>query len=167
MGLSAIVDAQVMFENTGNPALGSNVHKYQGWGVRELADGTGTGQANRVFSQTITLAASANQDLDLNGALVDALGGPAVFARVKAIAINARAANTNNVVVGAAAANGFVGPFGAATHTVAVPPGGQFVISHPGAGWTVTAATADLLRVANSGAGTPVTLDIVIVGTSV
>lgn len=166
MPLSATIDAQISFELTGAPDFGNNLHRYTGWGVKELANGTGAGQADRVYAKSITLAASANQDIDLNGALLDTLGGPAVFAKIKAIAIKAREANTNNVVVGGAAANGFIGPFGAATHTIAIQPGGMFVISAPGAGWTVTAATADLLRVANSGAGTPVTLDIVVIGTS-
>lgn len=166
MPLSAIIDAQISFELTGAPDFGNNLHRYTGWGTKELANGTGAGQADRVYAKTITLAASGNQDIDLNGALLDTLGGPAVFAKVKAIAVRARDTNVNNVIVGAAAANGFIGPFGAATHTVAVQPGGMLVISAPGAGWTVTAATADLLRVANSGAGTSVTFDIVIVGTS-
>lgn len=166
MPLSAIIDAQISFELTGAPDFGENLARVPGWGNREIPNGTGIGQADRVYHKTITLAASANQDIDLNGALLDALGGPAVFAKVKAIAVRARDTNTNNVVVGGASANGFVGPFGAVAHTVAVPPGGMFVISAPGAGWNVTAATADLLRVANSGAGTSVTLDIVVIGTS-
>jgi hypothetical protein len=39
-----------------------------------LASGTAAGQADRVFSDTRTLAASANEDLDLAGALTDAFG---------------------------------------------------------------------------------------------
>mgnify|MGYP000488088098 CR=1 FL=1 len=63
-------------------------------------------------------------------------------------------------------AYGFVGPFGSATHTVALPPGGNLILTAPASGWTVTAGTGDLLRVANSGAGTSVTFDIIIIGTS-
>lgn len=166
MGLATTLHAGLPFLLTGAPDLGGSEHKFIGWGDRQLDSGVASGQADRVYAKTITLAASANQDIDLSGALLDAIGGSAVFAKVKAIAVKAADGNTNNVVVGGAAANGFVGPFGATTHTVAVPPGGRFVIFAPVAGWTVTAATADLLRVANSGAGTSVTLDLIVIGCS-
>lgn len=166
MGLSATIDAQIAYNLSGSPDFGAASHKYDGWGTRDLSSGVAAQQADRIYSKTITLAASANQDIDLAGALLDPIGGSAVFAKVKAIAIRARDANTNNVVVGAAASNGFVGPFGAATHTIAVPPGGNMMITAPASGWAVTAGTGDLLRVANSGAGTSVTFDLIIIGTS-
>lgn len=132
-----------------------------------LTSGTGSGQADLVWSDTRTLSASANEDLDLAGALVGAFGATTTFVRVKAILVVADAANTNNVVVGGAAATQFVGPFGAATHTIAIQPGNAFFISATGAtAWPVTAGSTDFLRVANSGAGTSVTYSIVIVGAS-
>ncbi|MGL5909492.1 MAG: hypothetical protein ACRCZP_05790, partial [Phycicoccus sp.] len=87
-----------------------------------LASGVAAGQADRIFTDTRTLAASANEDIDLAGALLDALGGPAAMVKVKAIVIAAAAGNTNNVVVGGAATNGFTSWVGAATHTVTVRP---------------------------------------------
>jgi hypothetical protein len=50
----------------------------------------------------------------------------------------------------------------------ALGPGGIFLFVNPGAAGiaTVTAGTGDILRVDNSGAGTTVTFDIVIIGTS-
>lgn len=134
-----------------------------------LTNGTAAGQVDRLFADTRTLAASATEDLDLAGVLTDALGTVATFVKVKAIYIKAAAANTNNVVVGAAAVNAFIGPFGAATHTIALRPGGFVVLACGAAdatGYGVTAGTADLLKIANSGAGTGVTYDIVILGTS-
>lgn len=120
-----------------------------------------------MFSDGRTLAASANEDLDLNGTtLKDAFGNNAVFAEVCAIYIEAAGTNTNNVVLGGAATNAFVGPFGAATHTLAVQPGMSLLLTSKN-GWTVTAATADLLRVANSGAGSQIKYNIVIIGRSV
>lgn len=132
------------------------------------SSGAAINQADRMFSDQRTIAASGTDDLDLTGtALQDALGGNLALARVKLIAVYAAAGNTNNVVIGAAAANQFVGPFGAATHMVALPPNGLFVATAPtAAGWAVTAGTGDLLRIANSGAGTSVTYDIVIFGSS-
>ena len=166
MGLQTTIDAAVIYRATGAPNLGDANSNYGGFPNIIMDNGTGANQADTVYSETRTLAASATFDLDLAGALLNPLGAAAIFVKVKAIAIKARAANTNNVVLGAAAANGFVGPFGAATHTVSIPPGGEVVIVAPIAGWTVTPATGDLLRTTKSGAGTAVTYDIVVIGTS-
>lgn len=132
--------------------------------VVQFTPGTGANQANIIWSDTRTIAASGTDDLDLAGVLTHHLGGTLTFAAVKAIIVRAAAANTNNVVVGGAPTNGFVGPFGAAAHTIALRPGNEFVLASPVSGWTVTAVTGDILRIANSGAGTPVTYDIIIIG---
>ncbi len=132
-----------------------------------LDNGTGANAADRLWLDSNTLGASANTDVDLAGNLTDALGQALTFARVKAIFVRAASGNTNNVVIGGAAANQFVGPFGAATHTLSVKPGGLFAAVAPDAtGWAVTAGTGDLLRFANSGAGSSVTYDVMIVGAS-
>lgn len=132
----------------------------------DMATGTGASQSDKIFSDQRTLNASASEDLDLAGVLTDLLGAALTFVEVTAIFIKAAAGNTNNVVVGGAAATQFVGGFGAATHTWAIPPGGAFLVAAPVAGWAVGAGATDLLKIANSGAGTPVTYDIVIVGRS-
>jgi hypothetical protein len=134
--------------------------------VYPLANGTGASQADRMFSDTRTLGASANEDLDLAGSLVDAFGAVLTFVKVKALKIKASAANTNNVVVKPAAATGWLGPFNLAASSIAIPPGGEFMVLAPVNGWAVGAGATDLLNVANSAAGTSVTYDIVIVGTS-
>lgn len=137
--------------------------------VADLANGTNVGQADRVFHDTRTLAASANEDLDLAGVLTDALGGSLTFARIKGLIVSASAANSNNVVVGAATSNGFISWVGAATHAVTLRPGATFILMAGAAdstGYAVTAATADLLRIANSAGGTSVTYDIAIIGAS-
>lgn len=133
-----------------------------------LDNGTGANQADQIWDDTRTLAASATEDLDLAGtALQDAFGANMTFVKVKGIFVAAASGNTNDVVVGAAATNTFVGPFGAATHTAKVRPGGVLALAcADSTGWAVTAGTGDLLRIGNSAAGTPVTYDIVIVGTS-
>jgi hypothetical protein len=130
-------------------------------------DGTGANTANRLYQGRRTINASSNEDLDLAAVLTDSYGVAITFARIRAVIVKAAAGNTNNVVVGGAASNAFVGPFGAATHTVAIPPDGIFMAVAPGTtGWAVTAGTGDLLRVANSGAGTSVTYDIFLIGAS-
>lgn len=130
-----------------------------------LVTGTGAGQADLVFSDQRTLASNANESLDLNGALTDVFGAAVNFVKVVAILVKASAANTNNVVVGGAAANGFYPMFGSATDTIKLPPGAGVLLFND-AGYAVTAATADLLKIANSAAGSTVTYDIIIVGRS-
>lgn len=130
-----------------------------------LTNGTGANQASKIFSDSRVLAASASESLDLAGSLTSALGATLTFATVKAILIRAKATNTNNVVVGPAASNGFLGPFGDATDRVAIKPGGVLMVAAPATGWTVTAGTGDLLSVANSSSGTEVGYDIILVGT--
>jgi hypothetical protein len=134
-----------------------------------FATGTGAGQADLIFSDTRTIAASSNEDLDLAGGLTGAFGTSLTFAKVKGIFVAAAAGNTNNVVVGGAASNGLVNWVGDATDKVVVKPGGILLLSVGTgdlAGYGVTAGTGDLLRIANSGAGTSVTYDIVVYGTS-
>lgn len=83
--------------------------------------------------------------------------------------ISAAAGNTNNVIVGGASSNGFVTWVGAATHTVTVRPGATLALFAGAAdavGYTVTAATGDLLHVANSGSGTTVIYDVIVLGCS-
>lgn len=129
-------------------------------------NGTGAGQANAVFIDEFSIAASGTLSIDLSGSLEDPLGDAVVFTAVKEILVIADAANANNVVVGGAASNTFVGPFADATDKVNVKPGGLFH-AHDGysaAGWAVAAGTGDILQLANSGAGSAVTGTIVIIG---
>lgn len=133
-----------------------------------LADGTDANEADLMYSNTVTLVAEGTEDYDLAGAaMLDIFGVAVAFARIKAIVIIAAAANINDVVLGGAAANQFYGPFGAAADTIAVRPGGLLAMVAPDAvGWPVTAASADILRVAAGGTTTGVTFDIVIIGAS-
>lgn len=132
-----------------------------------LTDGAGANQANRLFHDQRTLAASANEDLDLAGVLLDPFGAAITFARIRGLIVAAAAANTNNVIVGGAAATQFVSWVGAATHTVTVRPGGFLALFAPDATAYVTAAGAtDFLRIANSGAGSTVTYDVILLGSA-
>src|SRR6218665_3613353 len=69
--------------------------------------GTGNGQANEQFSDIRTLAASANENIDLAGTLIGHFGETLTFTKIKAIVILADTGNTNDVIVGGAASNGF------------------------------------------------------------
>lgn len=133
-----------------------------------LVDGTAAGQGDLMWSDQRTLSASASEDLDLAGVLTDAFGATVTFVRVKGIYVAAAAANTNNVVVGAASSNAWATLLNAAG-TVTLRPGGAFLAVAGVAdatGWAVTAGTGDLLKVANSAGSSSVTYDIVVIGAS-
>ena len=134
-----------------------------------LDSGTGAGKADLRFTDTRTLAASATEDLDLAGVLTDLFGTALTFVKIKGLFISAASGNTNNVVVGAAASNAWATLLNA-TGTITLRPGASFGVMAAAADATtyaVTAGTGDLLKVANSAAGTSVSYDIVIVGSSV
>ncbi|WP_327587039.1 hypothetical protein OHA25_08510 [Nonomuraea sp. NBC_00507] len=137
--------------------------------IVELDDGTGAAQADRTFQGRRTLAASGSESLDLAGGLTDPLGVSLTFARIKLLLIRAAAANVNNVVVGGAVTNAFATFVADPTDKFVVRPGTTLLLATSDVdaiGYTVTAGTGDLLQVANSGPGTPVTYDIVLIGAS-
>lgn len=131
-----------------------------------FSTGVGASQADKIFADQRTIAASGTDDLDLAGVLLDALGAVITMARIRALIVKAAAANTNNVVMGVGT-NPITSILGGTTPTLTIRPGGLLVLAAPDAtGYVVTASTADILRFANSGAGTSVTYDVVIVGAS-
>lgn len=133
-----------------------------------LASGTGVGKADKVFSDRRSISASSSEDLDLAGVLLDSFGAAITFARIKGLIVSAAATNSNNVVVGAASSNAWAALLGA-THTLTLRPGAAVAVMAGEAdatGYAVTASTGDLLKVANSGAGSSVSYDIVIIGAS-
>lgn len=168
MPLSSMVAVYAFAEQTSAIDLGTSRAPQSLSKSMQLISGTGAGKADRVFSDRRTLAASGTEDLDLAGTLVDAFGAAITFARVKGLVISAAAANTNNVVVGAAASAPWIALLGA-THTLTLRPGAFVAVGTGTAdavGYAVTATTADLLKIANSSSGTSVTYDIHIIGAS-
>lgn len=130
----------------------------------DFASGSGAGQADMMWTDRRTIAASGSEDLDLSGTLMDALGATVDLARVKVLYVAASASNTNDVVLGNASATAWAALLGA-TGTVTVKPGGVLLVAAPDAtAYPVAAGSTDLLKVANSGAGTPVTYDIAVIG---
>lgn len=151
----------------GAPTFGSSQHVVQDTYTHTFTNGSGANQVDRIYTETRTITASSSATLDLAGVLADPFGATITFARIKAILIFADAANANNVVMGAAASNQFVGPFGDASDTLSTKPGGTTVLIAPDAtGWPVTGGSTDQLKFANSAAGTSVTYDLVILGSS-
>lgn len=159
--VKVIVDALL----EGDLDLGTGRHKIDSSYSTVLANGTAANQASQMWSDTRTITASANDDLDLAGVLTNAFGSTITFTSVKAIVVRAATANTNDVIIGGSATNPFETFLGGTNPSVTVVPGGSFSITSPEAtGFVVTAATGDILRLTNAAGGTSVVYDIIIIG---
>lgn len=134
------------------------------------ADGTAANQADIIWMDERTVASGANDDIDL-APITNAIGqSQTPVELVGIILVNAPksgAANTTNLTIGAGTNPVTPAFLGGTTPTVGpIRPGGIFMIwnSESAAGFgAVTAATADILRVANS-AGASATYQIAFVG---
>lgn len=165
-GVAATINLSISAKQTGTADLGTPQMRAAVEKAMEFSPGTAAvGQANVLFSDERTIAISGNEDLDLAGVLADALGATIAAAEVVAIYIEADDGNTNNVNVTRPAANG-VPLFLAASDGLALAPGDFFLFTRR-TGITVTAATGDLINIANSGAGSTVTYRVVIIGRTV
>ena len=131
-----------------------------------LTSGTGSGQADMLWHDQRTLAASGSENIDLAGSLTGAFGTTLTFARIKGLVVAAAAGNTNNVQVARGAANGCT-LFLAASDGLVVRPGGVFAwFAQDATGIAVTAGTGDILTITNGAGGTSVTYDIIVIGGS-
>lgn len=164
MTASAKINLNIEAAVAGAPDQGSAVHKFAELFANSFVDGAGNDQINQVFADTRTLTASTNEDLDLAGGLTNGIGATVTFTSIKAIAIIADSGNGDNIEVGGAATNAFATPFGAATDVVNVPADGKLLLVAPGAGYAVTASTADLLRISNADGVASASYTIILLG---
>ena len=152
-GIQATYSASGLAATTSNVSFPDNI---------SITSGTGTNQGDLMYAQTRTLLTAATDNLDLNGVLVDPIGTVIPMLKVIAILIMSDTANTTDLTIGNGA-NPFIGPFGAATHTLSLQPGGRHLLIAPKTGWTVVPATGDILKITNA-AGASATYSIVILG---
>jgi hypothetical protein len=148
---------------------GANITDVLSWAqavAETYADGVGANKAQVMYHARRTQAGSSGavENLDLAGGLVNGFG-TITFTKIKFIWIHVRTLTTAyNLLVGGAASNPVVGLFGdAASDKQKICAGGQWFISSPVDGITVTAGSADILAIDNPSAGA-VEYDIVIVG---
>src|SRR5258705_7008961 len=97
MALTAKVTLSVTGQQTNPLDLGTPAFPFSDALTVSLANGVAVGQADRVFTDQRTLVASATEDLDLAGVLLDPWGALITFAKLKAIIIKAAIGNTNNI----------------------------------------------------------------------
>jgi hypothetical protein len=165
-GVNAQITVGINAKQTGTGDLGIPADLVNFMKEIDFTPGTlAVGQANVLFSDTRTLAASATENLDLAGVLSDALGAFITAAELLAIFIYAHPGNTNDVQLTRPATNG-VPVFLAVSDGLAIGPGDVFLFTNR-KGVTVTPATGDLLTLTNSAGVTGVDYDIVILGRTV
>lgn len=169
MPLSSTVRVRVAASQTGSNDFGGPAFSPEMETAINLANGTGPNQADLLFVDERTVAASTNDDIDLNGVLSQAIGGSFTAAEIVAIVIinapKSGTANLSSLTIGGGT-NPFLGFLSGTTPAIGpIGPGGHLSIGSPGATGlgTVTAATADILRIAN-GAGGPATYQIALIG---
>ncbi len=133
-----------------------------------LASGTAADQADRIWSDQRTLAAGADDDLDLT-ALTQSLFGSTVtidFARVKAILIvHTSTTAGEKLSLDSSVTNGFTGPFaGSATSKLEIGADSAALLASKKDGWA-TASGNKVLRIHNGGSATAI-YNVVVLGTS-
>jgi hypothetical protein len=135
---------------------------------RAIADGTGAGQADKVWHAERVLSAGANEDLVLSGLPLTLFANSMTIslANVKAILLVNSAIDTGeDLIVGGAASHEWQGPFVAAGDKLVVPADSCLLLLNKIAGWNVAAGSADRLCIANNGTG-DITYRIAILGSS-
>lgn len=140
----------------------------------ELTTGVAAGQADKLYYAERQISPSANDDLDIVGVLLDNLGTTFSVARIKLLAVLAEpvdpafARNTNDVLIGAAAATQWASLLGT-TGIVRARPG-ALILAAAGVldavGYVAAGGSTDILRIANGGAGTTVNYQIIAIGAS-
>ncbi len=134
--------------------------------ARQLLEGQGNGQADAVWHlEDQSLADGASTTLDLTALARTILGSPhsLTLTAVKGLLVVNATTAAGELLVGAAAADPWWGPFGAATDRVRVPPDSALLLVNRESGWPVDANNKQLNLAASGG---DVTYSIVLVGTA-
>lgn len=127
-------------------------------------NGTGSNQIDLMWNDQRTVTAAA-EDLDFAGVLTNPVTGAAMtFVKINGIFIKNNSTSTGEVLLVGGDANGLVNWVGAANDIIKVGPSGVFALWQPIDGYTVTAATGDILQI-DPGANT-ITYNIVVIGRS-
>jgi hypothetical protein len=89
MPLTTVIEAEINANLTSALDLGTAAYPSDVLSRLTLTSGTGNNQADLVFNDTRTVAASGTDALDLAGALTGPLGGLLTFVKLKALMVRA------------------------------------------------------------------------------
>lgn len=132
-----------------------------GGNLPAITFGTGNLQINNLFADSRTLAASANDDLDLIGVLLNIKSEVISFTAIKGVYVlnTSAAAATKLIIGGATGTTAWTVPWQAQIAN-------RFAWEDYYSGEPVVAGTGDVLRITNADAVNAAAYDIVIVGVS-
>lgn len=140
--------------------------------IQILTDGTGNTQADLMYSAQRTLAASANELLDLAGVLTDPLGNTLTF--VEVILVGFQMTNTtagDAIIVGPDSSAGWgdsatgLGPWADASDRSGIAAEGFFLWYNP-RGLAVGAGTSDEIYVEEVGTANSAVYNVLVIGRS-
>lgn len=132
-----------------------------------LKNGTGAGNANKIFVDLTTINPSATKSYDLNGGVVDAFQNVVSFTRVKVLFFELLPDTAASAVaLGGSGTNPFVDWLaGVTTGKLRVRNGGcLFLGCYDGTGYTTANGAADVLLVTNEDAVSAATYRIAVIG---
>jgi hypothetical protein len=110
-----------------------------------FTDGVGANQANALYQGVLALT-SGTLNIDLSGVLTDQYGTVLTPLRIKGWCLQNNGTATMTLGSGT---NPWITAF---TGTIILPPGAFVLMGTPDAtGWTITAGTGDILKVAGTG----------------
>lgn len=158
-------------EDQGQDLRGGNVKSTVKFDeIFKWGNGTGSGNANRIFHDKRQIAASGNEVLDMTGGSLTYFDGNTLgFHRIRMLLVYALPGNTNDVQVVRDATNG-VPAFMADGDGCALPPGGLFLTTYGATtddDMAVDPGADDELQVVNSAGGSAVDYEVIVLGTEV
>jgi hypothetical protein len=176
MALTGKLSVGIDLLRTTSPDVGSSSYNLAATWMKNITDGTGLNQANKVIVDSVTLAGSGSQNYDLDAGTISdpsgvASGVVAALSRVYAILIRrtdtpAASTQDENVTIGGDfILTKLLAGWTDDTITIPIRPGGIFVYIAPDAtGVAVTASTGDVITLTNASSADSCTLQVVIIG---
>lgn len=113
--------------------------------------GTNANQMTKWASRTVSLTNGEAVTYSLLGGISNAFGDALTFSRVNWISISAPSANANDITVGGASADPFVGWIGGTAPTATVRPGGIVMAYSPDATGYLVETNNYQLKILNAG----------------
>lgn len=130
-----------------------------------IADGTGSGQADQVYTDAGTLAASGTAVIDLAAPLTNPAGQDIKFTDLKVLMFFSDSANQDTISIGP---NGALNPlnawFSSSAQNIRLNPGSSALLTSSPTGWAVTENSADKFLITNDDASNTADYELVIIG---
>jgi hypothetical protein len=135
--------------------------------LRQFNFGTGSLQFDTVFTESVTLTASQNLDIDLRGnaSFTDVFGVTLAMVELRLLMIQSRPTNTGTIAAGGTVTNQITGIFSDPSDRQVVHPGGLWIGGpYPDGSIPIVAGTGDLFRITNLSGSVTAAVDIFALG---